>query len=74
MRAGSESEGGPSGGDSSSGDEDGDKGKDLLQKLFGDGGELYRTTRHGVGDDCEIKGPVLRHQWGCRGQSTKFGA
>jgi hypothetical protein len=25
----------------------------LLQKLFGDGGKLYRITDHGVGDDCE---------------------
>jgi hypothetical protein len=53
VRAGSESEGEPSGGDSSSGDEDGDKGKDLPHKPFGDGGELYRTTGHGVGGDCE---------------------
>jgi hypothetical protein len=54
VRAGSESEGEPSGGDSSSGDKDCDKGnKDLLHKLFGDGGELYRITGHGVGDDCE---------------------
>jgi hypothetical protein len=73
VRAGSESEGEPSGGDSSSGDEDGDKGKDLLHKLFGDGGELYRITGHGVGDDCErvlfyeINGGVTGYR------STKLG-
>jgi hypothetical protein len=38
VRAGSESEGEPSGGDSRTGDEDGDKGKDLPHKLLGDGG------------------------------------
>ena len=53
MRAGSESEGESSGGDSSSDDKDGDKGEDLLRKLFEDGGELYKATGHGVGDDCE---------------------
>ena len=42
MRAGSESEGGASGGDSSSEDEDANKGKDLIQKLFEDGGGLYK--------------------------------
>ena len=53
VRAGSESEGEPSGGDSRSGDEDGEKGKDLLHKLFEDGGELYKATGHGVDGDCE---------------------
>jgi hypothetical protein len=36
-----------------SGDEDGDKGKYLLHKLFEDGGELYKATGHGVDGDCE---------------------
>ena len=55
MRAGSESEGESSGGDSSSDDddEDGEKGKDLFHKLFGDGGGLYKATGHGVDGDCE---------------------
>ena len=53
MRAGSESEGESSGGDSSSDDEDGEKGKDLLYKLFEDGGGLYKATGHGVDGDCE---------------------
>ena len=47
-----ESEGESSGGDSSSDAEDGEKGKDLLHKLFEDGGELYKATGHGVGGDC----------------------
>jgi hypothetical protein len=34
-------------------DEDGDKDKYLLHKLFEDGGELYKATGHGVDDDCE---------------------
>jgi hypothetical protein len=34
-------------------DEDGDKGKYFLHKLFEDGGELYKVTGHGVGGDCE---------------------
>jgi hypothetical protein len=50
---GSESEGEPSGGDSRSDDEDGEKGKDLLHKLFENGGELHKATGHGVGGDCE---------------------
>jgi hypothetical protein len=29
-------------------DEDGDKGKHLLHKLFEGGGELYKATGHGV--------------------------
>jgi hypothetical protein len=55
VRAGSESKGEASGGDSSSDDEDGDKDKDLLHKLFEDGGgdELYKVTGHGVDEDYE---------------------
>jgi hypothetical protein len=53
MRAGNESEGESSGGDSSSDDEDGEKGKDLFYELFEDGGELYKATGHGVDGDCE---------------------
>ena len=34
-------------------DEDGEKGKDLLHKLFENGGELHKATGHGVGGDCE---------------------
>jgi hypothetical protein len=52
VRAGSESEEGPSGGDSSSSDGGGNKGKDLLHKLFEDGGRLCKVTGHGVEGDC----------------------
>ena len=55
MRAGSESEGGSSGRDSSSDDEGGNKSKDLLHKLLEDedGGELYKVTGHGADGDFE---------------------
>jgi hypothetical protein len=53
VRAGSESEGESSGGESRSDDEDGEKGKDLFHKLFENGGELHKATGHGVDGDCE---------------------
>jgi hypothetical protein len=52
----SESEGGSSGRDSSSDDGDGDKGKDLLHKLFEDGGGLYHTRSLAMGLMMTAKG------------------
>ena len=69
VRAGSESEGESSGGDISSDDEDGEKGKDLLHKLFEDGGELYKATGHGVGGDC---GRVLFYEINGDGEEEYF--
>jgi hypothetical protein len=54
VRAGSESEGEASGGGSSSDDEGCDKHKDLLYKLFEDGGEMHEAiTGYGVDNDHE---------------------
>ena len=51
--------------------EDGDKGKDLLHKLFEDGGELYKATGHGVDDDCER---VLFYEINGSGEEGEYSA
>jgi hypothetical protein len=69
VRADRESEVGSSGGDSSSDDVDGEKGKDLLYKLFGDGGELHKTTGRGFDGDC---GRVLFYEINGDGEEEHF--
>jgi len=52
VRANGESDGESPGRDSNSDDEDGDKGEDLLHKLFEDGGEL-RSQKFATGCKCK---------------------